>query len=71
MTGDMLQIIKWQGQITEILKRLDRDKRIVMNELKKNFNYIEGASLTGADAWRFERNIQRKILKPAKAVTSC
>jgi hypothetical protein len=63
--------MRWQGQITDILKRLDRDKKIVMNELKKNFNYIEGASLTGVEAWRFERNIYRMILKPAKAVTSC
>lgn len=67
----MLQIMRWQSQITEILKKLDRDKRVVMNELKRNFNYIEGASLTGAEAWRFERNLNKKILRPAKAVTSC
>jgi hypothetical protein len=71
MSGDMLQIMRWQGQITDILKKLDKDKRVVMNELKKNFNNIEGASFTGADAWRFERNLNRKILRPAKAVTSC
>jgi hypothetical protein len=63
--------MRWQGQITEILKKLDKDKRVVMNELKKNFNYIEGASFTGEEAWRFERNLNRKILRPAKAVTSC
>ena len=63
--------MKWQGQISELLKKLDRDKRVVMNELKKNFNFIEGASLTGTEAWRFERNLQKKILRPAKAVTSC
>ncbi len=67
----MLQIMRWQGQITEILKKLEKDKRVVMNELKKNFNNIEGASFTGAEAWRFERNLNRKILRPAKAVTSC
>lgn len=42
-----------------------------MNELKKNFNYIEGAALKGDEAWKFERSLQRKILKPAKTVTSC
>jgi hypothetical protein len=60
-----------QHQIGEIMKRLERDRKFLMNELKKNFNFIEGANLKGEEAWKFERNLYKKILRPAKAVTSC
>ena len=42
-----------------------------MIELKKNFNYIRGANLGDDEAWKYEQSLYKKILKPARAVTSC
>ena len=42
-----------------------------MIELKKHFNYIRGANLEGEDIWKYEQALYKKILRPARAVTSC
>jgi hypothetical protein len=42
-----------------------------MGELKKNFSYIRGANLEGEDIWKYEQSLYKKILRPARAVTSC
>ena len=43
-----------------------------MYELKKHFSFLDSSGgLTAEDVKRFEQSLTKKILKPAKAVTSC
>jgi hypothetical protein len=42
-----------------------------MIELKKHFSYIRGANLEGEDIWKYEQSLYKKILRPARTVTSC
>ena len=50
-----MSINKKLTSINDIRRKIDRDKRLIMNELKKNFNFIEGAN--EENSWRFERNL--------------
>ena len=40
-----------------------------MIELKKHFNCIEGAK--DENSWKFERSLNKKIIKPAQKIAVC
>jgi hypothetical protein len=43
-----------QAQLAELTRRVDRERSLLMMELKKNFNYIRGANLGDDEAWKYE-----------------
>ena len=52
------------GYVADTRRKLDKDRQSLLNELKKEFTFIEGAN-DGERSWRFERNLNKKIMKPS------
>lgn len=55
--------------IADIQKKLEKDRKVIVNELKRDFTFIEGAA--DAKAWRFERNLNKMLVRPAQTIASC
>ena len=53
-------------------QRVERERKQLTVEIKKNFMFIEGANQQNKmQSWRFEKNIKNKILRPAETITNC
>ena len=63
---------KWKYSLGELAKRVDRDRRNLMQDLKNQFSFLDNTGgLTVEDIKKFEHSLYKKILRPAKSVTSC
>lgn len=72
MNADQINISKWKCTLAELSKRVERDRKILMLDLKKNFSFLDSTGgVTPEDIKKFEHNLYKKILRPAKAVTTC
>jgi len=53
----------------DLKRRIESQQKILMADLKKNFNFIEGAK--ARHQWQFELSLSKKILRPAQAIAVC